>query len=190
MAQTIKLKRGTTTPTTSNLVSGEVAVDTSAQKLYINDAGTIKEIGGGGGGAAAYIVKTANYTASVNESIIADTSGGSFTLTLPATPSTGAVVTIADGASWGTNNLTVARNGSTIEGLSEDLTLDVGGISVGFVYDGTTWQIYPIGAGAVGPTGPTGAAGATGPTGPTGATGPTGPGISTGKAIAMAIVFG
>jgi hypothetical protein len=49
MAQTIKLKRGTTTPTTSNIVSGEVAIDTSAQKLYINDSGTIKEIGGGGG---------------------------------------------------------------------------------------------------------------------------------------------
>src|SRR6056300_1616899 len=44
MAQTIKLKRGTTTPTTSNLVSGEVAIDTSAQKLYINDNGTIKQI--------------------------------------------------------------------------------------------------------------------------------------------------
>ncbi|REJ61265.1 MAG: hypothetical protein DWQ28_13100, partial [Proteobacteria bacterium] len=49
MSQTIKLKRGTTTPTTSNIVSGEVAIDTSAQKLYINDAGTIKEIGGGTG---------------------------------------------------------------------------------------------------------------------------------------------
>lgn len=47
MSQTIKLKRGTSTPTTSNIVSGEVAIDTSAQKLYINDAGTIKEIGGG-----------------------------------------------------------------------------------------------------------------------------------------------
>lgn len=50
MATVIKLKRGTTTPTTSNIVSGEVAVDTSAQKLYINDAGTIKEIGGGSSG--------------------------------------------------------------------------------------------------------------------------------------------
>ena len=46
MSQTIKLKRGTTTPTTSNIVSGEVAIDTSAKKLYVNDAGTIKEIGG------------------------------------------------------------------------------------------------------------------------------------------------
>ena len=48
MATIIKLKRGTTTPTTSNIVNGEVAVDTSAQKLYINDSGSIKEIGGGG----------------------------------------------------------------------------------------------------------------------------------------------
>ena len=46
MAQIIKPKRGTTTPTTSNLVSGEIAIDTSAQKLYVNDAGTVKEIGG------------------------------------------------------------------------------------------------------------------------------------------------
>ena len=47
MPTVIKLKRGTTTPTTSNIVSGEIAVDTSAQKIYINDGGTIKEIGSG-----------------------------------------------------------------------------------------------------------------------------------------------
>lgn len=46
MATVIKLKRGTATPTTSDIVSGEIAVDTSAQKLYINDSGTIKEVGG------------------------------------------------------------------------------------------------------------------------------------------------
>jgi|TARA_R100000081_G_scaffold39459_1_gene18345 hypothetical protein len=48
MANTIKLKRGTSTPTTSDIVDGEVAVDKSAQKLYLNDGGSIKEIGGGG----------------------------------------------------------------------------------------------------------------------------------------------
>ena len=46
MATVIKLKRGTSTPTTSDLASGEVAIDTSAQKFYINDSGTIKEVGG------------------------------------------------------------------------------------------------------------------------------------------------
>ena len=48
MANKIKLKRGTSTPSTSDITSGEVAIDTSAQKLYINDSGTVKEIGGGG----------------------------------------------------------------------------------------------------------------------------------------------
>ena len=45
MSTVIKLKRGTSTPTTSNIVNGEVALDTSAKKLYVNDSGTIKEIG-------------------------------------------------------------------------------------------------------------------------------------------------
>lgn len=43
----IKPKRGTTTPTISNLVTGEIAVDTAAQKIYINDAGTIKLLANG-----------------------------------------------------------------------------------------------------------------------------------------------
>ena len=48
MANVIKLKRGTSTPTTSDIANGEVALDTSAKKLYVNDSGTVKEIGGGG----------------------------------------------------------------------------------------------------------------------------------------------
>ena len=48
MSNVIKLKRGTSTPTTSDIVDGEVALDTSAQKLYVRDSSTIKEIGGGG----------------------------------------------------------------------------------------------------------------------------------------------
>lgn len=143
MAQTIKLKRGTTTPTTSNIVSGEVAIDTSARKLYINDGGTIKEVGGGGGGIT-YSVKTSAYTASAGDGIIADSSGGAFTITLPATPSAGDIVSIVDGAAWATNNVTVARNGSTIEGAAENLTLDVSGIALDLIYDGSTWQLYPL----------------------------------------------
>ena len=46
MATVIKLKTGTGTPTTSDIVAREVAIDTSAQKFYINVSGTIKEIGG------------------------------------------------------------------------------------------------------------------------------------------------
>lgn len=87
-------------------------------------------------------VKTSNYTASNRDQIIADTSGGSFTITLPASPIAGTSVTLYDNASWGTNNLTIARNGSTIEGVADDFVLDVSSIKVEFIYNGSTWQVY------------------------------------------------
>ena len=45
MATVIKLKRGTSAPTTSNIADGEVAVDTTNKRFYVNNAGTIVELG-------------------------------------------------------------------------------------------------------------------------------------------------
>jgi len=74
MANTIKLKRGTSTPTTSDIVDGEVAIDKSAQKLYLNDGGSIKEIGGGGGGGLTNFTESqSTYSSSVSS--IFDASG-------------------------------------------------------------------------------------------------------------------
>jgi len=94
-------------------------------------------------GGLTYIFTTTPVTATDKQGVLTSTAGGSFTVTLPATPATGAQVVVADaGASWGTNNLTVARNGSTIGGLAENLICDITGASVQFVYDGTTWEVY------------------------------------------------
>jgi hypothetical protein len=94
-------------------------------------------------GGIDYVVKTANYTTQNNEGVLADTSGGAFTVTLPAAPSAGDQCIVADaGANFGTNNLTVGRNGSTIGGLAENLVIDITGVSVQLVYDGTTWEVY------------------------------------------------
>ena len=91
----------------------------------------------------SYVYKTANYTTKDKEGVLADTTSAAFTVTLPATPSVGAQVVIADaGANWGTNNLTVGRNGSTISGLAEDLICNISGAQVQFIYDGSTWEIY------------------------------------------------
>jgi hypothetical protein len=80
--------------------------------------------------------------------IIATTTGGSFTITLPATPSAGAEVIIADGDNWQTNNLTINRNGSTIKGLAENLVMDIAGVKAEFVYSGSTWLVFAFASGA------------------------------------------
>ena len=98
MANTIKLKRGTSTPTTSDIVNGEVAIDTSAQKLFVNDSGTVKEIGGGssfptGGGSDAVFYEndqavTADYTI---------TNGKNAMAAGPITINSGVTVTVGSG---------------------------------------------------------------------------------------------
>ena len=127
-------------PSASNLAPGELAINIADGKIYYeDDVGAVQSLSAG----VEYIVKTANYTASANEGILADTSGGAFTVTLPATPTTGDVVVVADPTGdWGTNNLTIGRNGSTISDVAEDLVCDISGVSVQLVYDGTTWAVY------------------------------------------------
>jgi hypothetical protein len=127
-------------PTAANLLPGELALNIADGKLfYENAGGTVQELSGG----IAYVYKTANYTTQDNEGVLADTSGGSFTVTLPPSPSVGDQCVIADaGGDFGTNNLTVGRNGSTIAGLAENLIIDIAGVSVQLVYDGTTWGVY------------------------------------------------
>ena len=75
MTTVIKLKRGTTEPTNSDIVDGEVAIDTSNQKFYINDSGTVKEIGGG---ASSNSFTTINLNDSTN--VVADSSSDTLNL--------------------------------------------------------------------------------------------------------------
>jgi hypothetical protein len=104
---------------------------------------TAGQVSGLPSGGTQYVYKTANYTTQDGEGVLADTSGGAFTVTLPATPTVGDTVVVADaGAAFGTNNLTIGRNGSTINGTAENLICDITGVSVTLVYDGTTWEVY------------------------------------------------
>ena len=116
-----------------------------------------------------YQTLSANTTVGAGSAILANTAGGSFTITLPASPTTGDSLLIADAYNWTTNNLLINRNGETIENVADNLALDMQGVEVIFAYTGTTWKVYPT----LGARGATGAIGASG-TGPTGATGPAG----------------
>ena len=77
-----------------------------------------------GGGTQWQAVKTGNYTASAGQGVFANTTSGSFTVTLPA-GTLGDEVTIVDYAgTFDSNALTVAANGSEkIFGSTDDLTV-------------------------------------------------------------------
>ena len=107
---------------------------------------------------------SANTSASANTQYLANTATGAFTLTLPGTPNIGVMVVIADDYDFGANNLFVARNGSTIQGIADDLGINISNSLTTLIYDGTTWRVSTN-------AGPQGATGATGPNGATGATG-------------------
>jgi len=83
--------------------------------------------------------KTASFTAVSGTGYFVNTTSGAVTMTLPATPSAGDIVAVADYANtFATNNLTIARNGSSINGVAFDYESSTNGISLTFVYvDGT-----------------------------------------------------
>lgn len=73
-----------------------------------------------------------------------DTSSNAHTITLPASPSAGDYVAIKDYAeSFGTNNLTIARNGSNIQGAANNSVISTNRASVVLVYvDSTKGWLY------------------------------------------------
>jgi len=80
-------------------------------------------------------IKTATFTAANGEGYFANTSGGAFTMNLPA-GSAGAIVSVVDYTNtFQTNNLTISPNGSEkIGGIAADSVLSTEGQSVTFVY--------------------------------------------------------
>lgn len=73
---------------------------------------------------------------------LADTSGGAFTVNLPASPVANTQIVIADDGDWSVNNLTVNPGTATVHGVSGNLSMDIKGAYASFLYDGTTWKVY------------------------------------------------
>ena len=84
----------------------------------------------------------ADYTAKKYDRVLADTTNGSFTVTLPPSPSANDVVAIMDiASSFSTNPLSVAQNGNTIMGLDEDMEIDTDNISLELIFINNDWRI-------------------------------------------------
>jgi hypothetical protein len=128
----------------ANVTTAKIA-DANVTTAKITDNAVTNAKFAGSVGLNAWQTRTANYTAVAGDRINADTGGGAFTITLPATPANYTEVTIADhDGDWKTNNLTVARNSSNINGGAADLTCDVSGKQILLRYEGATtgWRIY------------------------------------------------
>jgi len=83
--------------------------------------------------------KTSPFTAVSGDGYFVNTTSGAVTVTLPASPSAGDIVSVSDYAKTAqTNNITVGRNSSNIDGEAADLVLSTEGIATTLVYvDGT-----------------------------------------------------
>lgn len=88
--------------------------------------------------------KTAAYTAVASDEILADTSAGPWTLTLPPTANQLDKIIIRDPkGTWVANNLTVSRNGKNIAGIADDLLCDVTQNIILIYIDVTTgWGVF------------------------------------------------
>ena len=83
--------------------------------------------------------KTSNFTATSGSGFFVNTTSGAITVTLPSSPSAGNIVGVKDYANTAdTNAITIARNGSNIQGQAADFEITTEGRSVFLVYvDGT-----------------------------------------------------
>ena len=98
-------------------------------------------------------IKTSAFTAVSGEGYFCNTSSAAFTVTLPASPSVGDIVAIKDyGSSFSTNNLTIARNGSNMNGSAADTVRRSDNESLTMVYADATqgWLSVEEGTGFIG----------------------------------------
>jgi hypothetical protein len=135
---------------------GTVTLGDSGDTFTIPSGATITNAGTASGfGATGAVswdtssIKTAGFTATAGIGYFCNTTGGIFTVALPA-GNAGDVVGVADYAqTFNTNNLTVAPDGSEkIGGLAADAIMSVNGVAATLVYvDGTQgWVVTDSGS--------------------------------------------
>ena len=115
----------------------------------ITNSGTITNTGTISGGTITGTIdnqvnwdttaKTAGFTAVAGNGYFVNTTSGAITVTLPATPTAGDLVGIKDYANTAdTNNITIDRNGSNIQGTANNFVISTEGLAITLIYvDGT-----------------------------------------------------
>jgi hypothetical protein len=155
MASIFKPKRSKVigrVPTITDLVDGEIGVNIPDQKVYINDAGSIKVIAQSPSGEAAkFTIVNSDQALQTNKRYIVDSSSGPVTLSMPtALVVAGDMIEFVDYTGfWNINNVTVTNPGVGLyDGLGNldefPLYLDMAYSGMRIVYDGTNWRMIAV----------------------------------------------
>jgi hypothetical protein len=94
-------------------------------------------------------IKTATFTGENGKGYFVNTTGGVVTANLPASPTAGDIMAVSDYAQTATtNNITIGRNGSNIQGDASDLVISRNGVAFTLVFVDATkgWIVTDSGA--------------------------------------------
>jgi hypothetical protein len=127
--------------------STTLTIGTSGQTVALAAGATSSGFGATYNGAVNWDTtpKTSGFTAVSGTGYFVNTTSGAITVTLPSTPSAGAIVAITDYAGTAaTNNITIGRNGSNIEAVAADVTISTNRDSITLVYIDATQGWLPV----------------------------------------------
>jgi hypothetical protein len=134
------------TPTSGNLVNGEIAINTADGIIfYKNASGTVVPLSFGSAAVSWQSVQASSFTAAAGKGYPVNTTSAGVTATLPASPTAGQAVGFVDYAgTFATNNLTINPNGSKILGSTGNVIVTTNRESLLFVYVDSTkgWLPY------------------------------------------------
>ena len=136
----VRVGSGVTINTTGIEVVGVITatnVSVAGSVTATNFYGDGSQLTGLGGGGAAITVLTTDTTLENGNVYMINSSG--IVLTLPASPATGDAVDILNNVS---GIHTLARNGSTIMSLAEDMAFGEAGVRFKVWYTGSTWSLF------------------------------------------------
>jgi len=156
MASTIKVDNVQNQPGTNIIDKCGTTITLGQSGDTVSLASGASQTGFGKTGAVDWdtsSIKTATFSAVSGNGYFCNTAGGAFNITLPSSPSAGAIVGLKDyNGSFNSNNLTIDRNGSKLDGTSSNKALADNFTSLTLVYvDGTQgWVPVEEGTGFIG----------------------------------------
>jgi len=122
--------------------------------IHVSKPGRYIRVSGGGGsggsGDVVYTYTDVDYTIQYpHEVVLADSDVGPITITLPPNPEEDDYVGVWDcGNNAGLNNISIVRNGKTIDSLDEDALINTNNGRFDFIWSPLTWE-YSFVAGCI-----------------------------------------